>query len=81
MADNSPTMLEASTVTALTASSAPATQLEKLAKFVDKCVRIRVSPEALGMGDEVDLDMLKEAAERLWTMRDCYADDEGHSDD
>ena len=74
-------VLEATTVTAVITSSGPAAQLEKLARFVDQSIRKRVSPVALGMGDEVDIDALKESAERLWTMRDGYADNEGGSSD
>ncbi|KAH7100681.1 hypothetical protein BKA62DRAFT_242755 [Auriculariales sp. MPI-PUGE-AT-0066] len=69
--------VEADLVTALCTSVSPAAKFESLAQFVDRCVRVRVSPIALGLGDEMDLDLLKEATERLWTMRDGFAEDDG----
>ncbi|EJD53865.1 hypothetical protein AURDEDRAFT_148678 [Auricularia subglabra TFB-10046 SS5] len=66
------TQAEPRVLSTLSTSSAPELLLGGLAKFVERAVAFKLD---VGLGEDVDIDMLRETAERLWTLRDGYAEE------
>lgn len=67
-------------LSSLSTSGAPATLLGVHARFVERVVALKMDVRGtLGLGEDVDIDLLREMTERLWTLRDGYADEESSS--